>query len=87
MAELKKSFDDYTELEFSDFINDIWFVRSTSEREHNSWIMHFRKITEHPRGSDLFCYPLPDEDCSPEGIVNTVKKWRAENGKSGLKAE
>ncbi|WP_016676051.1 bacteriocin immunity protein, partial [Yersinia pestis] len=52
---------------------------------HSSWVRHFTKITEHPSGSDLIYYPEDGADDSPEGILELVKKWRAENGKPGFK--
>jgi hypothetical protein len=87
MAKLKKKIEDYTELEFTDFLRDIFFVNSVSEAEHNLWIRHFREVTEYPGGADILFYPLPAADCSPEGVVNTIKQWRAENGKPGFKSE
>ena len=45
----------------------------------------FKKLTEHPDGSDLIYYPKPGQDDSPEGIVKEVKDWRAKNGKPGFK--
>lgn len=87
MVKLKNNFQDYTELEFLDFLTDICEVNSRSEAEHNSWIEHFEKISEHPMGTDLIFYPLPNADSSPQGIVNTIKQWRAANGKPGFKTE
>jgi hypothetical protein len=87
MAELKDRFEDYTELEFTNFLKDIFLVNSASEAEHNLWVRHFRKVTEYPGGADILFYPLPGADCSPEGVVKTVKQWRAENGKPGFKPE
>ncbi|MGN1620181.1 bacteriocin immunity protein, partial [Yersinia enterocolitica] len=46
---------------------------------------HFERITEHPKGTDLIYYPPSDSECTPEKILETVKKWRAENGKPGFK--
>jgi hypothetical protein len=85
VAELKSRYDDYTEFEFARLVSDIYLANSVSEAERHLWVEHFEEITEHPLGSDLFFYPLPGADCSPEGIVQTVKKWRAENGKPGFK--
>ncbi|GFM54132.1 colicin transporter [Pseudomonas cichorii] len=87
MAEPKNKIEDYTELEFIQFVTDICVVNATSEAEHRQWLRLFREITEHPDGSDLIYYPQPDADSSPEGIVNTVKQWRAKNGKLGFKTE
>jgi hypothetical protein len=49
-------------------------------------VLLFKKLTEHPDGSDLIYYPKPGQDDSPAGIVKTVKEWRKANGKSGFKA-
>ncbi|WP_434677496.1 bacteriocin immunity protein [Pseudomonas sp. D4-18] len=87
MIELKERYEDYTESEFISFLNEIYLVSSASEAEHDSWIDHFEKVTEHPMGSDLFFHPLPGADCSLHGVLNTVKRWRAENGKPGFKPE
>jgi hypothetical protein len=87
VAELKERYEDYTESELIGFLDDIYAVRSSSEAENRSWIRHFEKITEHPMGSDLFFYPQPGADCSLLGVLDTVKRWRAENGKPGFKVE
>ncbi|GFM86640.1 colicin transporter [Pseudomonas cichorii] len=87
MAELKNKIEDYTEHEFIRFVTDICVVNAASEAAHRKWVRHFRAIIEHPDGSDLIYYPQPDADSSPEGIVNTIKQWRAENGKPGFKVE
>ena len=87
MAELKERYEDYTESEFINFLDDIYSVNSSSEAENRLWIRHFEKVTEHPMGSDLFFYPQSGADCSLLGVLNTVKQWRAENGKPGFKTE
>ncbi len=87
MAELKNKIEDYTELEFIRFVSDICVVNARSEAEHGRWVIHFESVAEHPDVSDLIYYPQPDADSSPEGIVNTIKQWRAENGKPGFKVE
>ncbi|MBX8614818.1 bacteriocin immunity protein [Pseudomonas capsici] len=69
------------------FVTDICQVNATSEDEHRQWVRHFSAIIEHPSGGDLIFYPLPDADSSPEGIVNAIKQWRAENGRPGFKTE
>jgi hypothetical protein len=87
VAKLNKKFEDYTELEFTNFLRGIFLVSSVNEAEMRLWVRHFREVTEYPRGTDILFYPLPGADCSPEGVVKTVKQWRAENGKPGFKAE
>ncbi|WP_412104633.1 bacteriocin immunity protein [Yersinia pestis] len=83
--ELKEKYEDYTEHEFLEFIRNICEVNTDSQSLHSSWVRNFTKITEHPSGSDLIYYPEDGADDSPEGILELVKKWRAENGKPGFK--
>ncbi|MBS5838238.1 MAG: bacteriocin immunity protein [Pseudomonas sp.] len=45
----------------------------------------FERLTEHPAGSDLIYYPEDGADNSAEGITQTIKEWRAENGLPGFK--
>ncbi|WP_313741604.1 bacteriocin immunity protein [Pseudomonas sp.] len=54
------------------------------EAHQDSLVDHFRKITQHPAGSDLIFYPKQGAE-GPQGIINEIKKWRAANGKSGFK--
>ena len=86
MAKLWSKFEEYTEEEFKKLVEDICFVNVKSESEHDKLLVHFENISEHPQGSDLIYYPLEGEDCSPAGIVESVKAWRAANGKPGFKA-
>lgn len=87
MAILKSKFEHYTEAEFTKFLSDICLAKSSSETQFHRWLEHFEKVTEHPKSTDLFYYPLTDADPSPVGIVRTIKQWRAENGKPGFKVE
>ncbi|CNL05313.1 colicin immunity protein [Yersinia frederiksenii] len=82
--EFKNSITEYTESEFLDFLNKIWAV-DVPENEHDELIRHFVKITEHPQGNGILFYPDNGADNSPKGILAEVKKWLAENGKSGFK--
>jgi hypothetical protein len=43
-------------------------------------LSRFCTITEHPDGTDLIYYPEAGADNSNEGIVRTVKAWRAAQG-------
>ncbi|AKP33847.1 bacteriocin immunity protein [Yersinia aleksiciae] len=83
-----KKLSDYTELEFLDFLTDIYYVNKVvfpTENAHSAAVAEFENLTEHPDGSDLFYYPNSDREDSPEGILAEIKKWRAENGKPGFK--
>lgn len=44
----------------------------------------FRRLAEHPDGSDLIYYPRDDREDSHEGIVKEVKEWRAKTASRGL---
>ncbi|ASG90617.1 bacteriocin immunity protein [Salmonella enterica subsp. salamae] len=83
--ELKNSISDYTETEFLKLLEAICNVETASEEEHKSWVRHFVKLSEHPRGNGLIYHPNDGEDDSPAGILKTVKEWRAVNGKPGFK--
>ncbi|NIB30404.1 bacteriocin immunity protein [Providencia rettgeri] len=81
----KKSISDYTEAEFLAFVKQIFNVENTTESEDIKNILLFKKLTEHPDGSDLIYYPRANRPDSPEGVVKEVKEWRAKNGKPGFK--
>ncbi len=81
----KNNISDYTELEFLDFVKQIFNVENTTEEEDVKNILLFKKLTEHPDGADLIYYPNEGREDSPEGVVKEVKEWRAKNGKPGFK--
>ncbi|HHH3392644.1 TPA: bacteriocin immunity protein [Klebsiella aerogenes] len=76
---------DYTEAEFLVLVKKICDADYETESKHTDVVLLFKKLTEHPDGSDLIYYPKPGQDDSPEGIVKAVKDWRAKNGKPGFK--
>ncbi|WP_407718954.1 bacteriocin immunity protein [Enterobacter roggenkampii] len=41
---------------------------------------HFDKITEHLERSDLIFYPEDNSRTTPEGLLETVLKWRKSQG-------
>ncbi|TPW37279.1 bacteriocin immunity protein [Mixta tenebrionis] len=75
----------YTEQEFLDFVWKIWLAEGITEKEQDALVDEFERLTEHPDGSDLLCYPRKDREDSPEGVIKEVKEWRARNGKPGFK--
>ncbi|WP_223283534.1 bacteriocin immunity protein [Hafnia paralvei] len=81
-----KTISDYTESEFLDFVRKICRADGESEEADNKLVREFKRLTEHPDGSDLIYYPRDDRDDSPEGIVQEVKEWRQANGKQGFKS-
>lgn len=80
-----KQISDYTEEEFLDFVRKIFDVDNTTEAEDIQNILEFKRLTEHPDGSDLIYYPREYREDSPEGVVQEVKEWRQKNGRSGFK--
>ncbi|WP_047607670.1 bacteriocin immunity protein [Rahnella aquatilis] len=82
----KKTISDYTESEFLEFVKKFFNVQSSTEQEDTKNILEFKRLTEHPSGSDLIYYPNDDREDSPEGVVKEVKQWRAANGKPGFKS-
>lgn len=86
---MKNNITDYTESQFISFMKEIFTANSngTPDEILDDLLVQFRKITGHPDGSDLIYYPESEEECTPEGITNIVKKWREANGLPGFKAE
>ncbi len=84
--ELKNSINEYTEEEFIYLLQQI-FKENVAATDYvlDELLEHFERITEHPKGTDLIYYPPSDSECTPEKILETVKKWRSENGKPGFK--
>ncbi|MDF7679449.1 bacteriocin immunity protein [Enterobacteriaceae bacterium ESL0689] len=77
-----KEISDYTEGDFLYFFRKLFDVGSTTEAEDIQNILEFKRLTEHPDGSDLIYYPSED---SPEGVVQEVKEWYQANGKPGFR--
>lgn len=82
----KKTLSDYTESEFLDLVRKICNAEGPTEEDDNRRVREFRRLSEHPSGSDLIFYPEEGKDDSPESIVQEVKEWRQANGKPGFKA-
>lgn len=83
----KKNISDYTEKEFLGLVRKLFNVENTSEQEDVRNILEFKRLSEHPDGSDLIYYPKENREDSPEGVVKEVKEWRKKNGKPGFKPE
>ncbi|WP_123586150.1 bacteriocin immunity protein [Pseudomonas fluorescens] len=80
-----RKFEDFTESEFLELLRDICFMRSPSDKAHMKLVEQFEKASEHPERSGVIYYPSAEDNDSPEGILETVKKWRAAHGKPGFK--
>ncbi|NIG76095.1 bacteriocin immunity protein [Klebsiella sp. Ap-873] len=80
-----KKLSDYSESEFLYLVRKICRAEGPTEEDENRLVREFRRLAEHPSGSDLIFYPDDGKDDSPEGIVKEVKEWRQANGKPGFK--
>ena len=80
-----KKLSDYSEKEFLDLVRKICRAEGPTEEDDNRLVREFRRLAEHPSGSDFIFYPDDGKDDSPEGIVKEVKEWRQANGKPGFK--
>ncbi|CCW31661.1 bacteriocin immunity protein [Xenorhabdus nematophila] len=76
----KNKLEDYTEAEFLAFITKIFDVDYGTEQLVDNAVSEFEHLTQHPDGSNLIYYPKDNNDDSPEGVLERVKKWRAKNG-------
>ncbi|MGC6388358.1 bacteriocin immunity protein [Ewingella sp. S1.OA.A_B6] len=81
----KTNITEYTEAEFLALVKKICDADYDSENKHTEAVLLFKKLTEHPDGSDLIYYPKQEHGDSPKEIVKTVKEWRAASGKPGFK--
>lgn len=83
---MRKTLSDFTETEFLEFVIKIYSVDYNTDRDHLNAVFEFKRITEHPKGSDLLCFPDLGKE-GPRAIVDEVKTWRAANDKPGFKPE
>lgn len=85
--ELKDSFSEYTQQEFLLFLNEFFKdsrkvnLKGEALSDYLTTLSnHFDKVTEHPEKSDLIFYPEDNSKCTPEGLLETVLKWRKAQG-------
>ncbi|WP_247919151.1 bacteriocin immunity protein, partial [Yersinia pseudotuberculosis] len=52
-----KSICDYTESEFLELVKELFNVEKTTEEEDINNLIEFKRLCEHPAGSDLIFYP------------------------------
>lgn len=84
---LKASISEYTEAEFVALLQELAKEDEEAENDDRADLLlsHFETISEHPAGSDLIYYPEPGADNSPEGVMQSVRDWRAAQGLPGFK--
>ncbi len=88
----KPKLEDYTEVEFFASISEFFSSKSNlTDEEYGDYkeelLEHFITIVEHPHGSDLIYYPADGVEDSPEGVMQSVKKWLAQDNKPGFKSD
>ncbi|WP_296265937.1 bacteriocin immunity protein [Pseudomonas sp. UBA6562] len=87
----KNRIEDYTESEFLSFLKGFEEGEHLEGDQYGTHIYQlarqFKKVVEHPAGTNLIFYPEPDADCTPEGWLAEIKHWMIENGKPGFKPE
>ncbi|WP_405051177.1 bacteriocin immunity protein [Serratia nevei] len=64
---------DYTEREFLEFVNGIYYDNYPTEESHINAVIEFERLSEHPSGSDLLYYP-EDGNQGPEAIRLACQK-------------
>ncbi|WP_182058293.1 bacteriocin immunity protein [Pantoea sp. ME81] len=82
--DLKNSFEDYTEAEFTHLVSEIYSAKG-GEAYQDELLENFIAVTEHPEGSDLIFYS-DDDDVTPEKVVATVREWRRMEGLPDLRS-
>ncbi|RON81315.1 bacteriocin immunity protein [Pseudomonas fluorescens] len=82
----KSSFSDYTEAEFIELLEELAREdEAETDDRADLLLLHFKKISEHPAGSDLIYYP--EADNSPKGVAKIVEEWRSANSLPGFKRD
>lgn len=76
---LKPGYEDYTEEEFIQLVNEICSAKEDELLES------FFAVTEYPEGSDLIYY-YDDDNATPKRIVSAVKAWRKAHSKRSFKS-
>lgn len=85
MFTFKQKFEDYTEEEFIEFLNELISPDKSLkgrklEKYWDELMDHFIIITGHPKKGDLVAYPDKPGDDEPENIVKIIKDWRKSQG-------
>ena len=84
---LSAKFEEYTEAEYLNLIHRLFKGDYSSEKQLDEVVELIVVTSEHPAGSNVLYYPAEGVEDSPEGVLNTIKDWRAANGKPGFKPE
>ncbi|WMJ02154.1 bacteriocin immunity protein [Pseudomonas chlororaphis subsp. aurantiaca] len=84
---MKNNLSDYTEAEFIELLEALRKEDMEAETDirADALLLHFKKVSQHPTGSDLIYYPENGSSGSPEEVTQIVKDWRIANGFPGFK--
>ncbi|MFZ8699206.1 bacteriocin immunity protein [Enterobacter kobei] len=66
-----RTISDYTEYEFLNFVRKLFDVTATTEAEDIKNILEFKRLTEHPDGSDLIYYPREDREGANKQVISS----------------
>lgn len=82
---LKSKLEEYTEDEYLALIECLFEGNYSSEEEHDAIVENIVATSEHPDGTGILYDPREGVEDSPTGVINSIKKWRIENKKTGFK--
>lgn len=89
---LKNKIEEYTEAEFTEFLNEFFENPSRLKGDvlgaHiNRLTDHFENIIDHPYKSGLIFYPAEGVEDSPAGVISVLKAWFVANGEPGFRED
>jgi hypothetical protein len=82
---LKSKLEEYTEAEYMALVERLFEGNYASEEEHDAIIENIVTTSEHPDGTGILYDPREGIEDSPKGVINAIKQWRLDNGKTGFK--
>lgn len=82
-----KPYEQYTRKEFLLLIERLFNKNYSSESELDALVHQIVDTSEHPDGTDIIFYPDEGVEDTPEGILDSIERWREQNSKPGFKPE
>ncbi|WLG96062.1 bacteriocin immunity protein [Pseudomonas sp. FP198] len=84
---ITKPYEQYTRKEFLLLIERLFNKNYSSESELDALVHQIVDTSEHPDGTDIIFYPDEGVEDTPEGILDSIERWREQNSKPGFKPE
>lgn len=84
---ITKPYEQYTRKEFLLLIERLFNKDYSSESEFDALVHQIVDTSEHPDGTDIIFYPDEGVEDTPEGILDSIERWREQNSKPGFKPE